>query len=192
MKKSILVCLALLVQSCTVTFVQPYDEKLVTATEEFYKETALGLEKARENSPKSRDIPNGSDASDNPGHLSKHTNFYSNAKIAANSLIIRAMINTEKVDKVADNVHKQIETLISQSLPSNCDSEKSQITGTVTLTLQNYLDLKCLVTHWEIQHTKAPNQVLKKSNWESRQISLMGMIVSIQKAESFKTNAIVN
>ncbi|KPH93088.1 hypothetical protein AMS58_19370 [Pseudoalteromonas porphyrae] len=192
MKKSILVCLAFLVQACTVTVVQPYDEKLVSATEAFYKETALGLEKAREISPNNRNLPDGSTASDSLGHLSKHINFYSNAKIGANSLIIRAMINTEKVDKIATDVHKQIEKLISQSLPSNCSNDKAQVTGTVTLTLQNYLDLKCLITYWEVQHSTATHQILKKTNWESRQLSLMGMIVSIQKAESFKTKVTVN
>lgn len=192
MKKILLISLLLMVQSCTVTLVQPYDEKLVEATESFYKDTALAIESAREKAPLNRALPDGTVPSDNPGHISKYKNFYSNAKVSANSLIIRAMVNTEKVDKIAVDIHSQIETLISESLPSNCINDRAQITGDITLTLQNYLDLKCLVTHWEVQHTQAPHSILKKTNWESRQVTLMGMIVSIQKAESFKVNAIVD
>lgn len=192
MRKLISVVLLLMVQSCTVTFVQPYDEKLVESTEAFYKETALAIEKAREKSPINRNVPAGTKPNENVGHISKYKAFYSNAKIAANGLIIRAMVNTEKVDQIAVNVHTQIEDVISKSLPSNCAGDTAQITGEITLTLQNFLDLKCLITHWETQHNNAPNSILKKSNWESRQISLMGMIISIQKAEAFKTTATVN
>jgi len=182
----------LLVQSCTVTFVQPYDEKLVEATESFYKETSLAIEEAREKSPLNRNGIDPNKPEENTGHLSKYTTFYSKAKVNANALIIRAMVNSGKIDKIAKNIHKVIEEVISKSLPSNCDNERATISGEITLTLQNYLDLKCLVTHWEVQHKNAPYEVLKKVNWESRQVSLMGMIVSMQKAESFKTEASVN
>lgn len=182
----------LLVQSCTVTFVQPYDEKLVDATESFYKDTSLAIEEAREKSPLNRNNIDPNKPEENSGHLSKHAMFYSKAKVNANALIIRAMVNSGKVDKIAVNTHVEIEEVISKSLPSNCANDRATISGQITLTLQNYLDLKCLVTHWEVQHKNAPNEVLKKVNWESRQVSLMGMIVSIQKAESFKTEATVD
>lgn len=193
MKKYIIVIfLSLLVQSCTVTFVQPYDEKLVDATEAFYKETSLAIEDAKDKSPVSRGNIDPAKAGENSGHLSKYTIFYSKAKINANALIIRAMVNSGKVDKIALKAQKEIDEVISKALPSNCTNEHATITGQITLTLQNYLDLKCLVTHWEVQHKNAPNEILKKANWEGRQVSLMSMIVSIQKAETFKAEATVN
>lgn len=184
--------LILFVQSCTVTFVQPYDEKLVDATESFYKDTSLAIESAREKSPVNRDNVDPSKPEENSGHLSQYASFYSKAKVNANALIIRAMVNSGKVDKIAANTHIEIEEVISKSLPSNCKNDRAAISGQITLTLQNYLDLKCLVTHWEVQHKSAPHEILKKVNWESRQVSLMGMVVSIQKAESFKKEAKVD
>jgi hypothetical protein len=180
------------VQSCTVTFVQPYDEKLVDATEAFYKETSLAIEEAKEKSPVSRVNIDPGKASDNSGHLSKHTMFYSKAKVNANALIIRAMVNSGKVDKIGLTIQSEIDEVISKALPSNCKNDHASISGQITLTLQNYLDLKCLVTHWEVQHKNAPNEILKKVNWEGRQVSLMGMIVSIQRAETFKAEATVD
>lgn len=181
-----------LLQACTLTLVQPYDEKLVDATESFYKETSQAIEQAKEVSLTHRNALVPSKLESNPGHLSHHVSLYAKAKIAANALIIRAMVNSERVNGKAMVPHKEIETLISQSLPSNCTDDKANITGNITLTLQNFLDLKCLITHWEKQHQVAPNQILKKVNWESRQVSLMGMIVSIQKAEAFKLVAKVD
>lgn len=179
-------------QSCTVTFVQPYDEKLVDATDAFYKSTSLALENARLNSPDSRRLKEGEDASSNSGHISKYENTYSKLKIEANALIIRSLVNSEKVDKTVTGAHDQINTLISESLPSNCTNGEATIPGQITLTVQNYLDLKCLVTYWEVQHRNAPNEILTKHNWEVRQRPLMQMIVDIQKAESFKKVAKVN
>jgi hypothetical protein len=190
--KSFVLFFILLVQSCTVTLVQPYDEKLVEATESFYKDTSLAIEDARERSPINRDNIDPNKPEENTGHFSKYTTFYSKAKVNANALIIRAMVNSGKIDKIATDIHKEIEEVISKSLPSNCENDRATISGEITLTLQNYLDLKCLVTHWEVQHKGAPYEVFRKSNWESRQLSLMRMIVNIQKAESFKTEATVN
>lgn len=219
MKKNIVfVFLILLVQSCTVTFVQPYDEKLVDSTEAFYKDTSLAIEKARAKSPTSRKVNapatpginpdlvaqqslfhadekvNGSPVSPsvNPGHVSQHELFYAMTKVNANALIIRAMVNSGKVDDIARKAHQEINEVISQAIPTNCDGEKALISGNITLTLQNYLDLKCLVTTWQIQHDNAPNQILKKTNWESRQRSLTSAIIAIQSAETFKAKAKVN
>lgn len=184
--------LVLFLQACTVTFVQPYDEKLVERTEAFYKTTALAIETARVNSPNTRKLNNGEEPSSNSGHLSKYENTYAKLKIDANSLIIRALVNSEKVDAIAVDAHDEINKLISESIPSNCAGSNAEISGQITLTVQNYLDLKCLITHWEVQHKQAPNEILTRHNWEARQRPLMQMIVDIQKSESFKKVAQVN
>lgn len=181
-----------LLQACTVTFVQPYDEKLVDGTEAFYKEVSKGLIEAESKSLEHRNPVIPLKPESNPGHISHYKLFYSSAMVSANSLIIRAMVNRGKVDEIALSVHKEIETIISEAVPSNCKDGKSVITEKITLTLQNYLDLKCLISNWEVQHLSAQNETLKKGNWEGRQISLMNMIVNIQKAESFKYEAQVN
>jgi hypothetical protein len=184
--------IALFIQGCTVTFVQPYDEKLVDATESFYKLAANKIEEARAKAPDSRELKEGEAAESNSGHISHFVSTYSTLKIEANSLVIRALVSSGQVDEMALPVHQKIEDIISRSVPSNCAGASASIGGPITLTVQNYLDLKCLVVHWSVQHEQAPNKILKKSNWESRQIALMNMIISLQKAESFKKVANVD
>jgi len=190
--KLLFLSLVFIVQSCTLTFVHPYDEKLLDATEAFYKTHSLGIEEARAKSPISRNDVNAANPEENPGHMSHFSVFYAKAKIDANALIIRALVNSGNVDDNAAELHGEINDFIASSLPSNCNNDTALVSDQITLTLQNYLDLKCLVTHWQVQHQKAPHQVLKKVNWESRQVSLMRLIMSMQKAEALKVTAVLN
>ncbi len=157
-----IVSVCFMLQACTVTLVQPYDEKLLDGTEAYYKQVSQEIEKARIASPKTRNLADGQSPSSSSGHISHFKNMYSKFKIDANALIIRAVVNSYQVDSVAGTIHKKIEDFISSSFPSNCEGSNAMIEGQVTLTVQNYLDLKCLVVHWETQHIDAPNQILKK------------------------------
>ncbi|WP_394202990.1 hypothetical protein [Shewanella waksmanii] len=175
----------LLLSACKLTLVQPYDEKLLSGTEAFYKSTALAIEQAREKSPKTRKLEPGQSAEQNSGYIGHYQSTYAKMRVDANALILRAMVNSGEVDSWAKTTQAKIDELITSAIPSNCASGKSNIND-ITLTVSNYLDLKCLVSYWQQQHEEAPNKILTSVNWESRQKSLMDMIIALQKTESFK------
>jgi len=56
----------------------------------------------------------------------------------------------------------------------------------LTLTVRNFIDLKCLIATWDKQHKEAPGQVLTKVEWVNRHSALMSTVMSIESAETFK------
>ena len=168
----------------TVTFVQPYDEALVTGSQKFYTDTAQWLEQSRQRSPTQR--PDEEDPS-SPGHVSQFVDGYNALMIAANGLIIRAMVNSVKVDELGQAAQTKVSEFIDERIPSVCVGNTADFgQDFASLTVQNFADLKCLVTNWQTQHENAPAKTLVQPDWARRHRSLMTIILEIQKAESFK------
>ena len=176
--------LALSLSACSARLVQPFDEKLINDTEAFYKKGAEIIAEGQAASPmtdKDRDAIINPDQ--NPAHFSKFEPKYDDLIIDSETLILRAMSSSKKIDSAGQAIQQKIDAVIEASLPSNCPELQSEF-GKLSLTAQNFVDLKCLILGWKEQHRE--KLILKKANWEGRKLVLFNIIFAIQKAESFK------
>jgi hypothetical protein len=177
----------LLLTSCeTVTFVQPYDEKLISGTEEIYKKAGKIIEAAKLVSPTER--PREAVPPNTPGHYDQFKSKYSDLVVDANSLVLRSVVNSSQISALGITLQSKIEIFVSETIPSLCSGSAANFgIDNPSLTVQNMLDLKCLISNWDKQHQDPRTfKVLTSSDWSNRHVSLMRMIVEIQKAETFK------
>lgn len=177
-----------------VTLVQPYDADLYSNTEAFYKKASDLIAKGVSVSPVSneeRDAITPQEAEHHPGHYKQFKAGYESLLVDANALILRALANSGSIDSKALEIHIKIENAITNSIPNGCDDLQNQFSG-VSLTVRNYIDLKCLIGSWEKQHNSKDltggKLILKKANWEARSKSLFEGILAVQKAEAAKKN----
>lgn len=183
---------AWLVGGCAVTLVQPYDEKLLADTEAIFKKASSMIDDGIANSPRTDDeraaIP---EPESHSAHVSKFESRYAALSTDADALILRALSQSEEVDRIGQELQGQISDLVEKSLPSQCDDiEKELGMATTSLTVKNYIDLKCLVVGWKAQHSDPKltqdTGILKRTNWELRKSHIFSAILAIQKAESSK------
>jgi hypothetical protein len=184
------ITLVMLLAGCTTVLVSPYDEKLVTDTEAFYKKAAEMIEWGRDKSPRTdaerSDIVNPSAHS---SHYSKFESKYNSLIIDSEALILRAMASDSKIGAAGQGLQAKMNALIEASLPSNCQELAADFSQT-SLTARNYVDLKCIILKWKQQHADAEltrnTQILKRANWEGRKLMIFNAVLAIQKAEGFK------
>jgi hypothetical protein len=180
----------LLVTACTLTLVQPYDEKLFNDTETFYKKAATVIEEGKSVSPTTDDQRAAiAKPAEHPAHISAFESKYDELIVDSEALILRATAESEKIDAAGQAIQAEIDDLIEASLPSKCPEVQAEV-GKVSLTAKNFVDLKCLILKWRAEHgdkelTKGTS-ILKKANWEGRKVVLFNTIMAIQKAEAFK------
>ena len=180
----LLACLVSLLGCTAATLVQPYDEKLLTDSEQFYRKAATIIEHSRMQSPAERPT---TENSNDPGHISNMDNLYAELLIDANILLLRALANSEQVDVTGQRLQNKITEYIDNALPSNCDNSTDDIRAEFSsLTVKNFVDLKCLVVTWQAQHQAAPGKVLTRADWSRRHVSLIRFIVALQQAEVAK------
>ncbi|MBV2130817.1 hypothetical protein [Arsukibacterium indicum] len=180
----LLACLVSLLGCAAATLVQPYDEKLLTGSEQFYRKAATIIEHSKMQSPTER--PTTEDPS-HPGHSANMENLYAELLIDTNILLLRALANSEQVDTSGQLLQSKITRYIDNALPSNCDNSADDIRAEFSsLTVKNFVDLKCLVVNWQAQHQAAPGKVLTQADWSRRHVSLVRFIVAIQQAEVAK------
>lgn len=181
-----------LLSGCAVTVLQPYDEKLIDDTEAIFKNASAIIDDGINVSPKTdaerQAIPN---KEAHAGHASKFNAKYDALSTDADALILRALSKSGSIDKLGNDVQKKITDLIDKELPSNCsDIEADLGVTTESLTVKNYIDLKCLLIGWKHQHSDdvlTDNaKILKKSNWETRKSTIFSAILAIEKAELSK------
>lgn len=180
------VFLLLSLSACSIKLVQPFDEKLLNDTDAFYKKGAVMIIEGQNFSPKTdQDRQSIADAvfQQNLAHFSKFESKYDGLIVDSESLILRAMSRSQEIGTAGQSIQKKIEELIGASVPTNCPDLQSEF-GKVSLTAQNYVDLKCLILNWKEQHRKSG--ILKKANWEGRKLTLFNIVFAIEKAESFK------
>lgn len=124
-------------------------------------------------------------------HVSKFEGRYAALSTDADALILRALSKAEEVDWVGQKLQGQINNLVENSLPSQCDEiEKELGLATTSLTVKNYIDLKCLIVRWKAQHSDPKltkdTGILKRTNWELRKSTIFSATLAIQKAETSK------
>lgn len=170
---------------CTAaTLVQPYDERLLAGSEQFYRKAATIIEHSRAHSPVDR--PTTEDVN-HPGHLANMDNLYAELLIDANILLLRALTYSDQVDDTGRRLQEKITGYIDSAVPSNCDNSAEDVRAEFSsLTMKNYVDLKCLVVTWQAQHEAAPGKVLTQADWSRRHLSLIRYIVAVQQAEAAK------
>lgn len=184
------VVLAILMSGCSVMLVQPYDDKLVTDTEELYKKAASLIEDGRVASPRTDQEREAiSDPENHPGHFSVFETEYNRLIVDSEALILRAMAGSAQINKAGQQVQEKINKLIDEGSESQC-KELADEFGKVSLTVQNYVDLKCIILQWKERHNDDSftqnKKILKKANWEARKRIIFNGILAIQKAEAFK------
>jgi hypothetical protein len=190
LRNLVLSAIFIFVSGCTTVLVSPYDEKLVTDTETFYKKAAEMIELGRDVSPlKDEDRGKIVNTSSHNGHFSKFESKYNGLIIDTEALILRAMASDNKIGSTGQALQSKINDLIEASLPSKCQDLSAEFSKT-SLTAKNYVDLKCIVLNWKNQHSDTKitqdTKILKKSNWEGRKLVIFNAVLAIQKAEGFK------
>lgn len=186
----IITLLFVLLSGCTTVLVSPYDEKLVSDTEAFYKKAAELIEEGRMESPlNDQERENIENPSMHGGHFSQFESKYNSLIIDAEALILRSMASDNKIDSASQKLQAEISELINTTIPSNCEKLSIQF-AEASLTTKNYVDLKCILLEWKNQHTDLVltrnTKILKKSNWEGRKMLVFKVVLEIQKTEGFK------
>lgn len=195
-------CTLALVSGCAVTLVQPYDEKLLTDTEALFKKASSMIDDGMTKSPKTDDERNQLKAqasaqnspkplADHPAHVSKFEPRYNDLAVDADALILRALSKAQEVGPLGNRLQKGIEKLIEENIPSACaDLEANFRAMTASLTVMNFVDLKCLLVRWKDQHHDTTltrdTGILKKTNWELRKSTIFAASVAIVQAETSK------
>ena len=177
---------------CALTLVQPYDEKLVNDTEAIFKKASAVVDDGISRSPRTDDEraalrpPTASDA-----HYAKFEPHYNALLRDADALILRSLAGSGEIGAVGNKLQQKIEGLIESAIPSACPDVDQELRDlSASLTVRNYIDLKCFFINWKAQHgdmqRTGQTQILKKANWEARKGALFGIVLAIQKAETFK------
>jgi hypothetical protein len=188
----IAVLTTVLVAGCAVTLVQPYDEKLSNDTEAFFKNASTLVDEGLIASPRTDEARLSiKQFSAHAGHFSKFEPKYDSLLRDADSLILRSLAKSGEIGPLGNRLQKKIEGLIQGAVPSACpelDAEFNDLSN--SLTVRNYVDLKCYVINWKAQHSDLKvtenTQILKRVNWETRKSGVFNIILAIQKAEVFK------
>jgi hypothetical protein len=181
----------LFASGCPTRLVAPYDEKLLTDTEAIFKTAASMIDDGIGNSPNTDSERSGiKEPESHPAHISKFEGRYAALATDADALILSALSKND-VDRIGEKLQGQINDLIEKSLPSQCDNIEQELAiSTNSLTVKNYIDLKCLLVRWKAQHSDPKltrnTGILKRSNWELRKTAIFSAILAIQKAESSK------
>jgi hypothetical protein len=189
-----------LLAGCTTTLVQPYDDKLFTDTEALFKKASAMIDDGFASSPRTDDERNalkamagktGKPLAEHPGHVSKFEPRYNELATDSDALILRALSSSFEVGPVGNRLQAKIDRLIEESIPSACPDQDAEFQGlTASLTVRNYIDLKCLLTRWKAQHNDSAltesTGILKRTNWELRKSTLFNAILVIQRAEAAK------
>lgn len=181
-----------LTSGCAVTVLQPYDEKLLTDTESLFKKASAMIDDGIANSPKTDDERSAiQKPTDHLAHASKFEARYGALGTDTDALILRALSKSQDVDKVGEKLQQKINDLVESALPSQCDDIESELgISTSSLTVKNYIDLKCILVRWKAQHSDAKltrnTGILKRTNWELRKSAIFSVTLAIQRAETSK------
>jgi hypothetical protein len=183
----------MLVAGCQVALVQPYDEKLFNDTEAFYKKAAGIINEGIEASPRTDGERKAiKEPVKSPAHFTNFAPKYDALLDGADLLIMRGLAGSGKLDASGERINKKVEDVIAKNveLPAVCKDLDEQFKQAASLTVKNYVDLKCLVVGWRAQHADGVftenTLILKQANWEGRRQNLFNAVLAIQKAEAFK------
>lgn len=179
--------------ACTVRLVQPHDDRLVSGNEDLFRTASQLVDDGYALSPRT-DAERAAirKPADSDAHYAKFEPRYDALIRDSDLLILRAMAGSGQVDPLGDRLQAKIEQLIEQAVPSVCQDLKQSFDalGATSLTVRNFVDLKCLLTRWKDQHADDTltrgTGILKKANWEGRRQSLFRITLAIERAEASK------
>lgn len=190
-----LAALALLLAlgGCTVKLVQPYDDRLVEGNEALFRNASTLIDDGYVASPRT-DAERAAirKPAQDEAHFAKFEPRYDALIRDTDLLILRAMAGSGQVDPLGDRLQAKVEQLIESAVPSVCQDLRQSFDdlGATSLTVRNFVDLKCLLTRWKEQHADATltrgTGILKKANWEGRRQSLFRIALAIERAEASK------
>jgi hypothetical protein len=200
--RSALVGMLIFLSACSVMLVQPYDEKLLTDTESLFKKASAMVDDGQHLSPKTDDErrklkgaalqpKDARPLASHPAHVTQFAKRYNELQTDADALILRALSKSHETSQIGEKLQLKIEKLIEESIPSNCpENDGVFLNLTASLTVKNYIDLKCILVKWKDQHSDLKltedTEILKRSNWELRRSTLFAAILAIQSAETAK------
>lgn len=187
----LLVIAALLSACAPVRLVEPYDEVLVSRTEALYAEASEMIDDGINLSPlNSAERAAIRPSARSPAHYSVFAPRYDRLIRASDALILRSMANSDALDPFGRKVQDGVRKLIDNAAPSTCDELKAEFANAGSLTVDNYVDLKCLLIRWKAQHGDRRGTdntlILKRANWEGRRRTLFDYVLEVQRAERAK------
>jgi len=177
---------------CATTLVQPYDQKLGDDTEEIFKHAVAMIDEGVQVSPITDNARKAiKNPLDDPAHLSRFEERYRKLATRIDLLILRAMAHSQGVDAIGQQLQDKVSDLIDRQLPSQCvELEREFDAPGTSLTVMNYIDLKCIFVRWHGQHADTEltegTRILKKSNWQHRKGTVFNAVLAIHRAESSK------
>ena len=182
---------ALIVAGCPVSLVQPYDEKLLNDTEALFKKASAMIDDGIASSPRTDDERAGiSKPPVHPAHESKFEGRYNSLATDADALILRAISKSKDVDPIGEKLQQKINDLIEGALPIQCEELEGELAAAKSLTVKNYVDLRCLLVRWKAQHSDSgltrDTGILKRTNWELRKAAIFSAVLAINRAEMSK------
>ncbi|WGS87629.1 hypothetical protein [Methylomonas sp. UP202] len=180
---------SLILTGCPASFVSPYNESLYTETNAFYKNVATVIQDAKSVSPlkdEDRALITEQNAPNHEGHFSKFESKYNKLIIDSNALILSSMTDIDNIDTIGNYLNGKINSIIADAIPSICNSTEFSELGEKNLTVQNYVDLKCIISKLKQDHKDSVKGIMKKANFEQKDKLIFNAILAIQKAESFK------
>ena len=188
----ILALFLLLLNDCTIKLVQSYDEQLIKKTEAFYEKAAGMIEEGLMVSPRTDEERSKiTDPINHKGHYSNFEKTYRKLITDSELLIMRALSKSNEIDPLGNKIQSILDSLIETTIPSVCRGLAEEF-GTTSLTVKNYIDLKCIVTKWKDRHADSTftegKLIIKRVNWEARKNLLFNAILLIQRTEGFKKN----
>ena len=180
---------ASLLVGCSEKQVTPYNEKLATSTEEFYKETVAVINEGRAVSPTTnvmrKKITN---PKVNNAYYSKFEKKYTKLITDSEVIILHAMSNDDVVDMTDTENQSMLGELadINLTLP-RCVAIRKEM-GKAGFSESNYINLKCLLVSWRDEHANPRytenTLILKKANWDGRKKQLFNVILAIRKSST--------
>jgi hypothetical protein len=185
--------LLLLAAGCApITLVQPYDQALFDGTEAVFKEASAMIDEGITVSPLTDEQRAAiADPKNNPASLAQFEPRYRTLATDTDALILRALAQSRMVGPSGEKLQGKISRLIDEAIPSQCQELEAELGAqTSSLTVKNYIDLKCLFVRWEAQHADPQltrgTQILKRSNWQLRKGLVFDAVLAIQRAELSK------
>ena len=178
-----------LLVGCSEKLVTPYNEKLATSTEEFYKETVAVINEGRAVSPTTNVMrkkitnPKGNNA-----YYSKFEKRYTKLITDSEAIILHAMSDDDELDMVDPENQSMLGELadINLTLP-RCVALRNEISK-AGFSESNYINLKCLLVSWRDEHANPRytdnTLILKKANWDGRKKQLFNVILAIRKSST--------
>jgi hypothetical protein len=182
-----------LLPGCVSHLVQPYDEQQVTSVDALFKSASAVIDDGISLSPRT-DTERAAIRKPkvSAANFSQFEPRYDGLIRASDLLLLHALAGSSGLDPLGQKLHNKINAVIDSAIPSVCADLSASVkeAGPASLEVNNFVDLKCLLTRWKEQHADSEltrkTLILKRANWEARRAALFNIVLAIQRAELSK------